>query len=110
VGTPVAGRTRIETEQLIGCFINTLALRCDLAGVSSFRDLLQRVRTVCLDAYAHQDVPFEQVVEALELPRDLSRQPLFQVLFALQNTPQETLELPELTIQRLWFSYGLSKF
>ncbi|HEY0601638.1 MAG TPA: condensation domain-containing protein, partial [Herpetosiphonaceae bacterium] len=91
VGTPIAGRTQPETEPLIGFFINTLVLRTSLAGSPSFRDLLDRVRTTTLDAYAHQDAPFEAVVERLQPERDRSRQPLFQVLFALMNAP-----LPEI--------------
>ncbi|GHO70185.1 hypothetical protein KSC_090770 [Ktedonobacter sp. SOSP1-52] len=85
VGSPIAGRTRTETEALIGFFVNMLALRIDLSGNPSFHDLLQRVRTGCLEAYAHQEVPFEQVVEAVYPSRDLSRSPIFQVVFVLNE-------------------------
>jgi amino acid adenylation domain-containing protein len=87
VGSPVANRRWAETEGLIGFFANTLVFRGDLAGNPSFRELLGRVRTRCLEAYANQDVPFEKVVEALQPQRELSRTPLFQVMFALQNIP-----------------------
>jgi hypothetical protein len=88
VGTPVANRMRVGTEQMIGFFVNTLVLRTDLAGNPSFLNLLQRVREVCLGAYAHQDLPFEQLVEALQPPRHVSYHPLVQVMVALQNAPR----------------------
>ncbi len=93
VGTPIANRTRVETEGLIGFFVNTLVLRTKVEAKESFRALLARVREVTLGAYSHQEVPFEKLVEELQPDRDLSHSPLFQVLFTLQNTPGETLEL-----------------
>ena len=93
VGTPVAGRGRAETEDLIGFFVNTLALRTDLSGDPTFNDLLRRVREVCLGAYTHGDLPFEKLVEALQTERNLDHTPLFRVMFALQNTPIEELSL-----------------
>ena len=84
-GTPIANRNRVETEDLIGCFANTLVLRVLLAGDPSVTELLARVREVCLGAYAHQDLPFERLVDELQPERDLSRHPLFQILFELHN-------------------------
>ncbi|HEX6290915.1 MAG TPA: condensation domain-containing protein, partial [Herpetosiphonaceae bacterium] len=110
VGTPIANRTRGETEDLIGCFINTIVLRTSLAEAATFREVIKRARAVCLGAYAHQDVPFEQVVDAVEPERDLSRHPIFQVMFALQAAPSKTLETAELSLSPLTFEYGISKF
>ena len=101
IGSPVANRTRRETEALIGFFVNTLALRVNLSGEPEFWGVLERVRTVALEAYAHQDLPFERLVDQLQLERDLSLNPLFQVMFALQNAPMTALELPGLTIEPL---------
>ncbi|MBD2103128.1 non-ribosomal peptide synthetase [Leptolyngbya sp. FACHB-261] len=98
VGCPIANRNRSEIEGLIGFFVNSLVLRVDLAGNPSFEALLERVREVALGAYAHQDLPFEKLVEELQPERDLSRNPLFQVVFALQNAPMQALKLPGLTL------------
>ncbi|ARV58864.1 non-ribosomal peptide synthetase [Nostocales cyanobacterium HT-58-2] len=101
VGSPIAGRNRKELEGLIGFFINNLVLRTDLSGNPSFKELLQRVREVTLGAYAHQDLPFEKLVEELQPVRDLSYNPLFQVAFVLQNTPMTTIKLSGVTIHPL---------
>jgi amino acid adenylation domain-containing protein len=98
VGSPIANRNRREIEELIGCFVNTIVLRTNLAGNLSFRELLKRVREVTLGAYSHQDLPFEQLVEELQPERNLSHTPLFQVMFALQNAPIAELKLPGLSI------------
>ncbi|HEX6289605.1 MAG TPA: amino acid adenylation domain-containing protein [Herpetosiphonaceae bacterium] len=110
VGTPIAGRVRPELEGLIGLFVNTLVLRTDLAGAPTFVDLVARVRAVCLDAYTHQDLPFDVVVEHLHPTRDLSRHPLFQVLFVLQNLPTTTIALPDLTVEPVRVETGTAKF
>jgi amino acid adenylation domain-containing protein len=101
VGTPIAGRSYQETEGLVGFFVNTLVLRSDLSGNPSFLSLLQRVKQTTLSAYDHQEVPFEQVVSAVVKERALSHNPLFQVMFVLQNTPAAPeLELGGLHIEQ----------
>ncbi|MEH1814616.1 MAG: MupA/Atu3671 family FMN-dependent luciferase-like monooxygenase [Nostoc sp.] len=110
VGTPIANRNLGETEPLIGMFVNTLILRTDLSGNPSFRALLQRVRAVALGAYAHQDLPFEKLVEELQPQRDLSRNPIFQVWFSLNNSPVSTLEMSGLTLENLDIDTGIAQF
>ncbi|MEJ1929745.1 amino acid adenylation domain-containing protein [Nostoc sp. NIES-2111] len=110
IGTPIANRNRAEIESLIGFFINTLVLRTRLDGNPSFRELLSRVREVALGAYAHQDLPFEMLVEALQPERNLSHNPIFQVWFNLQNLAQNELELFGLSVEPILVSEAASKF
>lgn len=110
VGTPVANRTRIEAESLIGFVLNTLVIRADCSGDPTFIDLLKRVRECALQAYTHQDLPFEMLVEALQPERDMSRAPFFQVIFDLQVSPLQSLKLPGLTINAIPIDGGTAKF
>ncbi len=98
VGVPIANRNRPEIEKLIGFFVNTLPLRVDLTGNPTFRQLIQRVRQVTLEAYEHQDLPLERIVAALDLERNASHNPLFQTVFVTQNMPTPSLESPDLHI------------
>jgi amino acid adenylation domain-containing protein len=110
VGTDIAGRNQVETESLIGLFVNHLVLRADLSGDPSFRQLLKRVREMSLGAYAHQALPFDKLVEALNPKRDLSRFPLFQVLFVLQNAAMPSLKFTGLTLTTLKADESTVKF
>jgi amino acid adenylation domain-containing protein len=110
VGTPIAGRGRSELEPLIGLFLNSLALRTDLSGEPSFRELLGRVRRTALEAYSNQDVPFEKLLEELRPERDLSRTPLFQVFFNMLNFPVDRIEAPGLRIEARAAVETASKF
>ena len=110
VGVPVANRTQAETEGLIGFFVNTLVLRGDLHGNPTFAELLERVKARAVDAYAHQEVPFERLVDALDVPRDLSRPPLCQVMFAWQDSPLPSAALPGVSAEDLPVGGSGAKF
>ncbi len=110
IGTPVANRDRPETAGLIGFLLNTLVLRADLTGKPSFRALLERARETALQAYAHQELPFEMLVEALQPTRDMSRSPFFQVMFDLQEAPLQSLSLPGIALKPLRVDGGTAKF
>lgn len=110
VGSAVAGRRKVELEKLIGFFVNTLVFRGDLTGNPSFRELLGRVRESALGALAHQDLPFERVVRELRPDRTVSRNPLFQVMFVLQNAPMSPTDLPRLNLELLEIDTGTAKF
>src|SRR5262249_52872106 len=114
VGTPIAGRTRAELQNLIGFFVNTLALRCDVGGNISVDELIARVNATMLDATTNQDVPFESVVEALNLVRDMSTTPVFQAMLVLQNAASgnqvDKASLGSVNIEALASDSGASKF
>jgi len=110
VGTPTAGRGDVELEKVIGFFVDTLILRADVNPESSFRQMLQHTRANTLEALMHQNVPFEKLVEAMEPSRSLNRNPLFQVMFVLQNAPKKPAELPGLAMQEIELESGVAKF
>jgi non-ribosomal peptide synthetase component F len=110
IGTPIANRTRVETEGLIGFFVNTLVLRTRLSGSPTFEELLQGVRETTLAAFTHQDLPFEKLVNALQVKRDTSRHPLFQAFFVFFDSPLQAVELSNLTLIPVDTYNGLSKF
>ncbi|HJT81165.1 MAG TPA: condensation domain-containing protein, partial [Chthoniobacterales bacterium] len=100
VGVPIANRRHVEVEGLFGFFVNMLVLRGDLSGRPSFREIVRRVRTAALEAYQNQDLPFEKLVEDINPDRDLSRPPLFQVMFAIHDVPTHPLTLPNAVVTR----------
>jgi len=110
IGTPVANRSRVETEGLIGVFVNTLAVRVDLRGDPSFDGVVRQLRERLLRAEPHQDLPFEKLVDALDVERDLARTPIFQVMFAMQNTPPIAFDLPDVELQQLDLASDAAKF
>ncbi|HWD93513.1 MAG TPA: amino acid adenylation domain-containing protein [Verrucomicrobiae bacterium] len=110
IGSPIAGRNRMETEQLVGFFVNTLLLRTDISGDPTFEELLGRVRETTLNAYAHEDLPFEKLVERLHPERAATHTPFTSVLFALQNSTLEKLEWPNLILRFVDFETGTAKF
>jgi amino acid adenylation domain-containing protein len=110
VGSPTAGRNDVDLETLIGFFVNTLIFRADLNPDMSFREMLRQTRATTLEAFAHQQMPFEKLVETLEPDRNLNRNPLFQVMFVLQNAPRQSVELPGLVMEEIEFESGIAKF
>ncbi|WP_408890052.1 amino acid adenylation domain-containing protein [Myxococcus faecalis] len=110
VGTPIANRHRAEIEGLVGFFVNSLVLRTDMSDAPSFRALMHRVRDAALEAYAHQDIPFERIVEAVSPERRLDQHPLFQVMFALHNAPLQPPTFDELSMSFEELGTGTAKF
>jgi amino acid adenylation domain-containing protein len=110
VGTPVAARSEVEFENMVGLFVNTLVFRSDFSNSLTFRELIRQVRAFALDAYTHQDVPFEKLVEVLVPQRSLDTHPLFQVMFTFQNIPKQVFEIPGLSIKEIAFEAGIAKF
>jgi hypothetical protein len=110
IGSPITNRTRLELERLIGFFLNTLALRADLSGSPSFREVLRRIRDVCLQAFGNQELPFERLVEELAPERNLGHNPLFQVMFVFQNEPLANRQISGLTLRPVELRSRTSKF
>ena len=110
VGSPIANRNRQEIEGLVGFFVNALVLRANLSSSVTFKELLQQVKETTLDAYDHQDLPFERLVDSLNIERSLSYSPLFQVMFVLQNADEGELKLRDVSVEPMTFDYPIAKF
>src|SRR5262249_55738639 len=110
VATPVAGRRSVETEDLIGFFVNTLLIRTRLEGSPRVREVIDRVREIVLEAHTHQDLPFEKLVEVLHPERSLSHGPLFEVMFVFTSAPRTVMEVQEISINLLEMNSGTEKF
>ena len=110
IGTPISGRSDPSLEDIVGIFLNTLALRCDLSGNPRFCDLLAKTRNDVLDAFSNQDLPFEKLVDELQPGRDMSHSPLFQVMFTLNSSEPSPLVLESLDVSAVSFDYGTAKF
>ena len=110
IGTPIAGRNDVDLENMIGLFVNTLIFRGDFSANLTFRDVIRQVRSFALEAYAHQELPFEKLVEELVPQRSLDTHPLFQVLFTFQNIPPQVFDIPGLTVHEMPFEAGIAKF
>jgi non-ribosomal peptide synthetase component F len=110
IGADLANRSAVETEKMIGFFVNQVGLRVSLSGDPAFSEILARVRAVALDAYLHQDVPFDRVIEAVNPARERNRTPLFQTKFVLQNAPRPRLEMAGLHLTELELNSGVTKF
>ena len=110
VGTPIAARNEVEIENMIALFVNTLVFRADFTEGLTFRNLIRQVRSFALEAYGHQEIPFEKLVEELVPRRTLDTHPLFQVMFTFQNIPKQIFQIPGLTIKEMAFEAGIAKF
>jgi non-ribosomal peptide synthetase component F len=110
IGTGIANRTHVQLEHLIGCFFNILALRGDLKDNPTFAELLRRTRDISLGAYAHQEIPFEYLLEHLRRDKDSSRSPIFHVMFVLQNLPVSQFHVPGLTLSLIPIKRDIAKF
>ncbi|NOG44271.1 MAG: amino acid adenylation domain-containing protein [Calditrichaeota bacterium] len=110
IGTPIANRTRSDIENIIGFFVNTLVMRSPVDHSLSFKEFIQEVRKTAFDAYAHQDVPFEKIVDSLDLVRDTSYSPLFQAMFTMQNNPQKEIQTADISLEFLDIENSIAKF
>ncbi|KEI98762.1 hypothetical protein N496_03920 [Clostridium botulinum A2B3 87] len=109
IGSPIANRNHIEIENLIGCFVNTLALKTDINDEMSVKELIDNVKNACLEAYKYEELPFDKLVDELNIERDLSRQPLCQAMFVLQNTQEVDIKVSDVVLSPLSIDFGVSK-